>query len=383
MFIENSQLKDQLIEVNEQLRERTKDFALLVKDHNHKGEARDLIKKIGDLESIYAVLKEDIVYYTETVNSLTVDKGNLERRVAKLERTMADMEAKYKKEIDGLKFAHQQELQALTTEIEGQKRAITGLEKELKQERVEHEKAVERKDVEIRNMQTLLNDQRERAKRQEIEFLKQMQSLEQSISQLKEKFFKEKKELQERYEDIIAKQKESYEIQIQKMKDDAEAMQRMLEEQIKQKSDYIALLEEDYKKLKESTDQQIKKLSLELDHAHATIHQLQDQISKLEQLIADLKKENGDLHAKVEQLTEEVAKLKGMISELQDDFDRYKKEAEAEILSLQQKIQQLQFDQNSTIEEWKKKLEDLVIENEIKMREQINQITSKYELLLK
>lgn len=72
-----------------------------------------------------------------------------------------------------------------------------------------------------------------------------------------------------------------------------------------------------------------------------------------------------------------------MISELQDDFDRYKKEAEAEILSLQQKIQQLQFDQNSTIEEWKKKLEDLVIENEIKMREQINQITSKYELLLK
>lgn len=279
--------------------ERTKDFALLVKDHNHKGEARDLIKKIGDLESIYAVLKEDIVYYTETVNSLTVDKGNLERRVAKLERTMADMEAKYKKEIDGLKFAHQQELQALTTEIEGQKRAITGLEKELKQERVEHEKAVERKDVEIRNMQTLLNDQRERAKRQEIEFLKQMQSLEQSISQLKEKFFKEKKELQERYEDIIAKQKESYEIQIQKMKDDAEAMQRMLEEQIKQKSDYIALLEEDYKKLKESTDQQIKKLSLELDHAHATIHQLQDQISKLEQLIADLKKENGDLHAKV------------------------------------------------------------------------------------
>jgi hypothetical protein len=47
LFMENSMLKDQMIEINEMIRERTRDFATLVRDQNEKGETRDLVKKIG------------------------------------------------------------------------------------------------------------------------------------------------------------------------------------------------------------------------------------------------------------------------------------------------------------------------------------------------
>ena len=39
------------------------DFALLIKDVNEKGESRELIKKIGDLVTIYKLLEEDIKEY--------------------------------------------------------------------------------------------------------------------------------------------------------------------------------------------------------------------------------------------------------------------------------------------------------------------------------
>ena len=56
LFLENSQLKDQMIEINEMVRERTKDFASLVRDQTEKGETRDLIKKIGKLSRINRTL---------------------------------------------------------------------------------------------------------------------------------------------------------------------------------------------------------------------------------------------------------------------------------------------------------------------------------------
>ena len=40
-----------------------------MRDSNEKGETRDLIKKIGDLETIFNVLKEDITFYDSKVGN--------------------------------------------------------------------------------------------------------------------------------------------------------------------------------------------------------------------------------------------------------------------------------------------------------------------------
>lgn len=40
-------------------KERSKDFGGLLRDKNALGECRDLIKSMGDLETIYLCLKED------------------------------------------------------------------------------------------------------------------------------------------------------------------------------------------------------------------------------------------------------------------------------------------------------------------------------------
>lgn len=74
-----------MIELNEMIRERTKDFANLIRDKNEKGETRDLIKKIGDLEAIYGVLKYDIDYFAVTITDLSDCKACLTQRVKDLE----------------------------------------------------------------------------------------------------------------------------------------------------------------------------------------------------------------------------------------------------------------------------------------------------------
>ena len=47
---------------------------------------------------------------------------------------------------------------------------IKGLENEVKAEREEKVRIIERKDIEIRNLNSIINDQRERAKKMELDF---------------------------------------------------------------------------------------------------------------------------------------------------------------------------------------------------------------------
>lgn len=61
----------------------------------------------------------------------------------------------------------------------------------------------------------------------------------------------------------------------------------------------------------------------------------------------------------------------------------YRKEVEQEIQNLHRQLMQQQDDRQRLEEEWKKKFEDQQIEDELKLRESMNQMTNKYEIQLK
>lgn len=46
------------------------DFALLTRSEDEKGQSRDMIKKIGDLDAIYKIVKDDIHFYIRELDSM-------------------------------------------------------------------------------------------------------------------------------------------------------------------------------------------------------------------------------------------------------------------------------------------------------------------------
>lgn len=112
---------------------------------------------------------------------------------------------KSKKENELLKLSFNNDVQALTDKISDLERIIAGLKQDVSLERRQKEKMIEGKDVEIRNLNTIILDLRDNVKKVDLEYQKQISALEATIQTNKEKFIKEKKEAIEKLEDIIAK----------------------------------------------------------------------------------------------------------------------------------------------------------------------------------
>lgn len=171
--------------------------------------------------------------YQGKVQNLSYNKDGLERKIKKLENEVYEQEMNYKKENELLKLNFSNDVQALKDRVADLERIIKGAQDDLQIERREKVKLIERKDVEIRNLNSIIMELRESSKKLDLDYSKQLQALELIIQQNKDKYSKDKKEATDKYEDIISKQKEQYEVKLQKQIDDYESRLRVVWNQLK------------------------------------------------------------------------------------------------------------------------------------------------------
>ncbi|KAL4453698.1 hypothetical protein ABPG74_009594 [Tetrahymena malaccensis] len=383
LFVENSQLKDQLIEINELIRERTKDYSGLVRDFNEKGESREIVKKIGDLEAIYFCIKEDLGFLDTNVKTLKEDKRSLEQKVKDLENTLSENKRMHAIEIEKIKVEHQAVVNGLSDTIKNQQNVIVRLQQDLENEKALKERLIEQKNNEIKLLNSQLVEWQEKYKKMDNEYKKQLEGLEQIIVNLKEKHSKEKKELIEKYEMQIQNLKDSYENKIALLIADYETRIKLLQEELRQKNILIQDLKEQLETLRKTSSSEIEYLNARLSQALREIDNLKSKIDNLSAEMVALKKYQQELEKERDRLVDENNSLRDTVKKQNEDYIKLKEEKQLEILKLNKRIAELEQQLRDREDYWQKKLDDEIFAREQELRNRVNELTDHYENLLR
>lgn len=121
------------------VRERTKEFASLVREYDERGQTRDLIKKIGDLEAIYTVMKEDCSYYNTKIYGLSDETDRLNSKIKELDNKLFEETLRNKKETELMKTDFNNQIEILNERVRDMSKVNEDLENLLLKERKEKE----------------------------------------------------------------------------------------------------------------------------------------------------------------------------------------------------------------------------------------------------
>ncbi|KAL4446600.1 hypothetical protein ABPG74_005538 [Tetrahymena malaccensis] len=380
LFKENQQLKDQMIQLNEIIKVKTMDFALLVRSEDEKGQSRDMIKKIGDLEAIYKVIKDDINFYIREVEQFSRDNQQLKYDHDKLQGDYKEQDRKNQKDNEMLKVSYSNLISGLESKVADLRIQIENLERELVQERRDKERIRKEKDTEIHQLKITIENLRNEVKQLDDDSTKKIKELNQVITQNLENFEKEKKELIQKYEEQLSKQKANYENQINKLTQNNTSHVNSLLSELEQKNILIQSLQSEISQLQGNSSQEIQQLIHKLATTNADLDKQKNDNQALRSDLHLTKKRNEELLREKQQINEELERLRRNYKFLEEEFRDYREKATVEIDDLKRQITQLENEIKRRDNEWRQKFTDEVDIHSKNSRKQFDEMRDKYEL---